>query len=113
MLALSAEARARGFLVLGVLLFAIYAVEPALIERSVQSGPVISSSEFRSTPEGYLASSKSTEKTLKQKISLQPGRRYRIQLEITGASGPAVMVVDVAQQAFKIQLNAGSRPLMI
>ena len=99
------------FLAVGVVLLAIYCASPGLTERSVQSGPMIASADFHASPDGFLASSQKAEKTLTQQVSLQPNRKYRVQVDITGSSGPASVVVDLAGTNFRVQLNG--RPLKV
>ena len=78
MLIASKRTHASIFLAVGLVLLAIYCAGPGLTERSVQSGPVIASAEFQATPDGFLASSRKTEKMLKQKVSFQPNQKYRL-----------------------------------
>jgi hypothetical protein len=110
MLIVSSRTQASVFLATGVGLLGIYCAAPGLIERSVQSGPVIASAEFHASPDGFLASSRKMEKMLKQKVSLQQNRKYRLQFDITGSSGPALVVVDLAGTSFQLQLNATGGP---
>jgi len=113
MLIASKRTHASIFLAVGLVLLAIYCAVPGLTERSVQSGPVIASAEFHASPDGFLASSRKTEKMLTQKVSLQPNQKYRVQLDITGSSGPALVVVDLAGTNFQLQLNAIGRRLQV
>ena len=50
---------------------------------------------------------------LKQKVSLQPNQNYRVEFDITGSSGVALVVVDLAGTSFQLQLNAAGRPLKV
>jgi phosphoglycerol transferase len=105
MLIASKRTHASLFLVIGLVLLAIYCACPALTERSVQSGPVIASAEFQATPDGFLATSRKAEKILKQKVKLEANQKFRVQFDITGSSGPTSVVVDLAGTSFQLQLN--------
>src|SRR5438067_8063984 len=100
MLITSSRTLAPIFLTVGVALLAIYCANLSLTERSVQSGPMIASSEFHASPDGFLASSRKTEKILKQKVSLEANQKYRVQFDIAGSSVPASVVVDLARTGF-------------
>ena len=43
-------------------------------------------------------------------VSLQPNQNYRLQFDITGSSGPALVVVDLVGTNFQLQLNLAGRP---
>ena len=112
--------RALIFLALGLFILVAYSMDRILAGRAVQSGPIITSGEFHPTPDGFLASSRRTEKMLKQRVILHPNEAYRVEFDITGSSGPAVVVAGFVgtnyeneEQQFRLNLNAVSRPLRI
>jgi hypothetical protein len=76
MLIASPRTHAFIFLTIGLVLLAIYCAGPGLTERSV-----------------------------KQKVSLQPNQKYRVKFVIAGSSDPALVVVDLAGTSFQLRLK--------